>query len=130
MTPLIAINWTVFSLTLIALFLFGILYALLVNWLSRKNVIGQTASLVVGGVSVGLIASIPTFGLTAVAILFSYYAACGLPMVIEYGLRVHQERVRDVEAVQALAKEAINQVISQASDQEIITQADANDQPA
>lgn len=114
----IAINWTVFSLTIIALALFGILYAILVNWLAKKQVTGQTAYLVVGGVGMALVASVPTFGLEAVAISFAYFTACGLPMVIEYNYRVHQERRRDVQAAQALAKEAIN------------PQADAHDEPA
>ena len=101
-------NWTVFSLTLAALFCFGICYALLVDWMDRNKVSGQTAYMVVGGVAVALIASIPTFGLIAVAVSFSYFSACGLPMVIEYSLRVHRERRRDEESAAALAKEAIN----------------------
>jgi hypothetical protein len=112
----IAIDKTVFSLTLTALFLFGILYALLVNWMSQKKVRGQTAYMVVAGVSIGLIASIPTLGLTVVSILFSYFAACGLPMVVEYGIRVHIERQRDEDAAQSLAKEAITQAIIEAGD--------------
>lgn len=105
----IAIDRTVFSLTLAALFLFGICYALLVNWMSQKQVAGQTTYLVVGGVSVGLIAAVPTFGLNFISIMFCYFAACGLPMVIEYGIRVHLEQRRDAEAAQALAKEAITE---------------------
>lgn len=111
-----AITWTVFSLTLAALFCFGICYALLVNWMYRNKVSGQTAYMVVGGVSVALIASIPTFGLIAIAILFSYFSACGLPMVIEYGIRVHKERRRDEESAIALAKEAVNEAIQEADD--------------
>ena len=118
MTQTIAINWTIFSLTVVALALFGICYAFLVNWMSRKQVTGQTAYLVVGGVGMALVASVPTFGLEAVAISFAYFTACGLPMVIEYNYRVHQERRRDEEAAQALAKEAIN------------LQADDHDEPA
>lgn len=112
----IAIDKTVFSIMLAALLLFGIFYALLVNWMSKKNVRGQTAYMVVAGVSIGLVASIPTFGLTVVTIMFSYFAACGLPMVIEYGIRVHQERQRDEESAQALAKEAIRQATREAGD--------------
>ena len=104
----IAIDQTVFSLTVAALFMFGICYALLVNWMSYKQVSGQTAYMVVGGVSIGLVASVPTFGLSFISVMFCYFAACGLPMVIEYGIRTHLERQRDAEAAQALAKEAIN----------------------
>jgi|SRR3990172_2085922 len=102
-----AFDWTVFGLTLAALVFFGICYALLINWMSKKQVNGQTAYMVVGGVAVALIASIPTFGLFTVSILFSYFAGCGLPMVIEYGMRVHAEQRKDLEAATAIAKEAI-----------------------
>ena len=112
----IAIDKTVFSLTLTALFLFGIFFALLVNWMSQKKVRGQTAYMVVAGVSIGLIAALPTVGMTVVSILFSYFAACGLPMVIEYGIRVHIERQRDEDQAQALAKEAIQQATREAGD--------------
>jgi len=105
----IAIDQTIFSLTLATLFLFGICYALIVNWMAKTKVSGQTAYMVVGGVSMGLIASLPTFGLTVISIMFCYFAACGLPMVIEYGIRVHQERRRDEEAAQAIAKQAITE---------------------
>lgn len=103
----IAINQLTFGITLAALLVFGIAYAMLVRHMSNKKVSGQTAYMVVGGVAVALIASIPTFGVTAVVIFFCYFSACGLPMVIEYDLRVHNERRRDEEAAAALAKEAI-----------------------
>lgn len=102
------LNWTVFSLTLAALFFFGVGYAVLVRTMSNSKVTGQTAYMVVVGVGVALVASIPTFGLLPIAILFAYFSACGLPMVIEYALRVHLERRKDLEAMEAIAKEAIN----------------------
>ena len=106
---LVAFNWTVFSLTLAALFFFGVVYAFIVRQMSINNVTGQTAYMVVVGVGVALIASIPTFGLLTVAILFANFAACGLPMVVEYAFRVHDERRRDLEAANALAMKAINE---------------------
>ena len=112
----IAIDKTVFSLTLTALFLFGIFFALLVNWMSQKNVRGQTVYVVIAGVSIGLLAALPTFGMTFISIMFSYFAACGLPMVIEYGMRVHIERQRDEDAAHALAKEAIQHATREAGD--------------
>jgi predicted GNAT family N-acyltransferase len=51
-------------------------------------------------------------------------------MVIEYNYRVHQERRRDMQDAQALAEEAINEVINQASDKEVNIKADAHDEPA
>lgn len=106
---LVAFDWTVFSLTLAALFFFGVGYAFVVRQMSKNNVTGQTAYMVVVGVGVALIASIPTFGLLSVAVLFAYFSACGLPMVIEYAFRVHDERRRDLEAANALAMKAINE---------------------
>lgn len=105
-----AMNWLVFGITLAALFFFGIGYACLVRWMNKNKVSGQTAYMVVGGVTVALIASIPTFGLLSIAILFSYFAACGFPMVIEYGLRVHDERRRDEMDAAALARETLSHV--------------------
>lgn len=104
----IAPNWIVISLTLAALFCFGVCYALLVNWMARNKVTGQTAYTVVFGVGVALAASIPTFGLFPIAIMFSYFAACGTPMVIEYALRVHAERRADELSAAAVAKAAID----------------------
>lgn len=108
---LVAFDWTVFSLTLAALFFFGIVYAMIVRRMSQNNVTGQTAYMVVVGVSVALIASIPTFGLTIIAVLFAYFAACGLPMVVEYAFRVHEERRKDLDAATALAISAINNAV-------------------
>lgn len=107
-------DWAVFGTTLAALFLFGIVYALLVRWLSNHDVEGQTAYAVVGGVTVALLFSIPTFGLLPVAMLFAYFAACGLPMVVEYGDRVHkrrkarmQEQLDDEENARRIALESL-----------------------
>ncbi len=104
-----AFDWTVFSMTLAALFFFGIGYALIVREMSKNNVTGQTAYMVVVGVGVALIASIPTFGLLPIAILFAYFSACGLPMVVEYAFRVHEERRKDLDEATALALKAINE---------------------
>jgi len=108
----IAIDWTVISITLAALFVFGINYALLINWMASQKVSGQTAYTVVVGVGIALLASVPTVGPHVIAIMFGYFAACGTPMVIEYSIRVHKERRKDEEAAQALAKEAIQEGIA------------------
>lgn len=108
MCQAIAPNWFVFSLTLADLLLFGIFYALLVRYMWVRKVEGQTAYMVVFGVGFALTASIFTFGLPVVGILFAYFGACGLPMVIEYAHRVHLERRRDVDAAASLAKEAMD----------------------
>ena len=103
----IAINWTMFSLTLAALFAFGILYALLVRWVSIKQIEGQTAWAVVIGVTVTLLAMIPTFGLITVALMFCFFAASGIPMIVEYILRVHSQQSRDKEKAKGLAKDLL-----------------------
>ncbi len=108
MMQLLAFDWMLFSLTLVALLLFGIEYAWLVRRMWMNKVEGQTAYMVVGGVTIALLISIPTFGLFSVVILFAYFAACGLPMVIEYVMRVHNERRKDLDTATAIAKEAIN----------------------
>lgn len=117
---LLDVNWTVFSLTLVLLFLFGVLYAWIVNVMSRSGVTGQTAFMVAVGVGVALIASIPTFGLVPVAILFAYFTACGTPMLIEYAARVHQERQADLEAAKHIALTEINneRIAPESSDNE------------
>ena len=113
---LVAFDWTVFSLTLATLFFFGIGYAMIVRQMSKNNVTGQTAYMVVVGVGVALIASIPTFGLLIVAVLFAYFSACGLPMVVEYAFRVHEERRKDLESANALAMKAINEAVEPTTD--------------
>lgn len=112
-----AFDWTVFSLTLAALFFFGVGYAFVVRQMSKSHVTGQTAYMVVVGVGVALIASIPTFGLFLVAILFAYFSACGLPMVIEYAFRVHEERRNDLDAANALAMKAIYEAFEPATEE-------------
>lgn len=109
MMEVIAIDWTVFSITLAALFCFGICYALGVNWMSRQGVSGQTAYVVTLGVTVALVAALPTFGLLFIAIMFAYFAACGLPMIVEYAIRIHMERKRDAEKAAQMAREALEQ---------------------
>ncbi len=107
-----AFDWTVFSLTLAALFFFGVGYAFVVRQMSKNHVTGQTAYMVVVGVGVALIASIPTVGLLFASVLFAYFSACGLPMVVEYAFRVHEERRKDLDSANALAMKAINEAVA------------------
>lgn len=101
------VNWTVLGLSLAGLLLFTILYAILVRWASKREVEGQTAWAVVIGVSAVLLAMVPTFGLQAVAIMFCFFGVAGIPMIIEYVLRVHNEQHKDKEAAKALAKDLL-----------------------
>ena len=107
MNQAIAINWIVFSLCLVNAMFFGIFYALFVRWISIKQVDGQTAYLVVGGVGVVLLLTIPLIGLINALVVFALFGAAGLPMVIEYVDRVHQEYRRDLQHAESLAREVV-----------------------
>lgn len=103
----IAINWTNFSLSLAATFVFGVLFASLVHWSAKRKMIGQTAWAVAIGVTVTLLAMIPIFGLLVVAIMFCYFMASGIPMIVEYILRVQKEMDQDTEKARDLAKDLL-----------------------
>lgn len=104
-----ATNWTVTGLTLATLLAFGICYALVVRWMSRNHVEGQTAYLVVFGVMVTVLASGILIGFQSAAIIFACFSASGFPMVIEYVLRVSDERKRDHEGAQEIARSLFNE---------------------
>lgn len=103
-----AINWRIFGGTLAGAFVFGLLFASLVRWASGKQWIGQTAWAVVIGVSVTLIIMIPVLGIQVVATAFAYFGATGLPMIVEYILRVQEENKRDHERARAHAKDLLS----------------------
>jgi hypothetical protein len=103
----IAVNWLVFGLSLAGLLLFGILYALLIRWGSKKEVEGQTAWAVVVGVTATLLAMIPTFGLMTIALMFAGFSASGIPMIVEYVLRIHKAQQTDKENAKGLAKDLL-----------------------
>ena len=98
------INWTVIGLIGAFLFCFGALYAIAVRWMSRNHIEGQTAYLVVFGVLVTVLASSLLIGFHAAATVLGCFAASGLPMVIEYVLRVSEARKNDHEQAQSIAR--------------------------
>lgn len=102
-----AVNWSLFGYVFADALLFGLFYALFVRWLSGKKVEGQTAYLVVFGVAVILLLSIPLVGLLYTALLFALFAASGFFMVIEYVDRIHREKKSDLEALKRIAEEAV-----------------------
>jgi hypothetical protein len=102
-----AINWMLFGWTLAGAFIFGVLFAALVRWSAKRKMVGQTAWAVVIGVTFTLLAMIPVFGLNLVAIIFCYFAASGIPMIIEYILRVQNEMDQDTEKAKGLAKDLL-----------------------
>lgn len=87
----IAVNWTVFGWTLALEFIFGIFFACVVRWASRRQMVGQTAWAVVVGVTIVLLIQIPLFGLFPIALIFGSFGAAGAPMILEYIDRVQKE---------------------------------------
>lgn len=105
---LIDVNQTVFSLSLVGALVLGMIFASLVRWTSKRKWVGQTAWAVVIGVTFTLLTMIPVFGLSVVAIMFCYFAASGIPMIVEYLTRVQQEIRDDNEKAKSLASELLN----------------------
>lgn len=104
----IAVNQTVFSLSLLGALIFGVVFASIVRWASKKKWVGQTAWAVLIGVTFTLIAMIPLFGIDLVAIMFCYFAASGTPMIVEYLTRIQREIREDNEKAKSLASEFLN----------------------
>jgi hypothetical protein len=103
----IAVNWSAFGWSLAGAFVFGIIYACVVRFLAVKKIQHQTPWLVVFGVGVTLLIAIPTFGAQMLSLLFLFFAASGLPMVIEYVLRTQAAEREDIEKAQKIAKELV-----------------------
>jgi vacuolar-type H+-ATPase subunit I/STV1 len=103
-----------FSQSLAGALIFGLLFAFVVRWASKRKMVGQTAWAVVIGVTFTLLSMIPVFGIEAVAIMFCYFGAAGSPMIVEYLLRVQTEIQKDHDDAKGLAKDLIND--RQASD--------------
>ena len=102
------VNWQAFGIGLVGAFIFGIGYAVLVRQASKRNWVGQTAWSVVVGVTFTLLAMIPAFGLALVACMFCFFAASGIPMVIEYLTRVQAELQKDKQKAEELNRELLN----------------------
>ena len=104
----IDINQTLFSLSLAGELAFGIVFAVIVHWASRKHWVGQTAWAVVVGTTVTLLILIPAFGLNLIAMLFGAFACSGVPMILEYLTRIQSEIQKDNEEAKNLASEFLN----------------------
>jgi hypothetical protein len=103
----IAINWTIFGWSLAGAFVFGIVFASVVRWASKKHWVGQTAWAVVVGVGATLAAMVPVFGINLVAMILCYFVATGLPMIVEYLLRIQEEIKQDQDKANGLAKDLL-----------------------
>jgi len=108
MTQEITVNWTVFSLTLAALFFFALAYAYMTRQMVIRKVEGQTAWMVVGGVTVVVVSQVLTFGLLIPALFLAAFTAAGIPMIVEYVTRVTDANRADIEKAKELAKEMLN----------------------
>lgn len=102
------INWAIFGWCMIGALLFGILYAALIRWVSQKDLVGQTAWSVVFGVAATLLIMVPVFGIDRVSLIFCFFAASGLPMIVEYLARVQAELHRDKQKAEELNRELLN----------------------
>jgi len=102
-----ALNWTQIAQTLVILFSFGALYALIVRWLACKHIENQTAYLVVGGVAATVLILTPITGWLNAILTLAGFAASGLPMVIEYVDRVSKASQRDRENAERVAKDLL-----------------------
>lgn len=102
-----AINWTVYGWTLAAEFIFGVLFACLVRWASKRHVVGQTAWAVVVGVTAVLLILIRIFGLFPIALIFGAFGAAGVPMILEYIDRVQKEIEDDRVKSKGIAKDLV-----------------------
>lgn len=101
----IALNWTNYGWTLALAFLFGLLFAMLVRWASRREMVAQTAFAVVLGVTATLLIAMPFFGQMVIIYLFPYFIASGLPMIAEYILRMESRIREDKKRAQDIAKD-------------------------
>jgi hypothetical protein len=102
-----ALNWIVIGITLAFLLIFGIVYAMLVRFISEHHIDGQTAYLVAFGTLVTVAGSAVLIGLQSALLVLLCFSASGLPMVIEYVLRVAAERKRDHDRAHDLARELL-----------------------
>lgn len=102
-----SINLPVFGLTLAALALFGVVFALAVRKISENNVHGQTAYLVVLGTAVTLAGAAFVIGIQNALLAAACFGASGLPMVIEYASRTHAAQAKDRNEAKDVARELL-----------------------
>jgi hypothetical protein len=99
--------WQTFGPILVALFMFGFIYAILVRWLSKKKVRGQTAYSVVFGVAVTVIAMGPVIGWANVFCMLIGFAASGFWMILEDVQRAWLEDEADRKEAERMAKDLL-----------------------
>ena len=103
----IATNWLVYGWSLVISFIFGIIFAMIVRWAARLEIIGQTAWAVVIGVASVLLIMIPFFSLDLVVLMFPFFVSAGTPMIIEYIVRIQAGMKRDHDEAKDLAKDLL-----------------------
>jgi len=102
-----SVNWQLIALTLVILFVFGSAYSLVVRLIARRGIEGQTAYLVVLGSGITILGSAFLIGWVHALLVLACFGASGLPMVIEYVLRVSNEQRRDKEDAKAVARDLL-----------------------
>ena len=94
----------------LGLVVFGGLYDHVVGWLENQgHSRGYTSLLVVGGVGVTLIASIPLVGLNTAVLMLALFGASGLPMIIGSVARYARERARDDQQARDVARKLLEE---------------------
>lgn len=98
------INGENFGLVLVLLFVFGVLYALLTNYMARRGIEDQTVWLVVVGTLATIFGASFLTGIKNALILLACFTASGFPMIVEYVVRVENAKRRDKQAASAVTK--------------------------
>ena len=98
MNQLSGINWATFGTVLACLLAFGVLYALLTNYMARRGIDDQTVWLVVVGTLVTVLGAAWLIGIKATIVVLACFTASGLPMIVEYVARVENAKRRDAQA--------------------------------
>lgn len=98
LSEIIKMDFGAILVTSIALFLFGIAYNTLIDWLHKNGFNdGKTWLEVVVGVAVVIFATSYTLGVGAALILLSHFAAAGLAMAIGDIRRHAKAQAREVK---------------------------------
>lgn len=85
-------EWLLFGLILAGELIFAIGLAVLVRWMSKKGLHGQTLWMVVVGVAGTVSVAGPVIGWETVGKLAICFGVTGIPMAIEYLTRISEEQ--------------------------------------
>lgn len=101
MEATLELDWQMFGVVLFALFMFGLAYNGLVEWLGERKD-GYTSLLVVAGVLITLL-GITLIDWRAAALTLAGFGASGLPMVVGEIARTINKRERSLRLMRLIA---------------------------